>query len=436
MRLQRIFFARWFAVGFVIAAIFGALPCPGHAATIDSFQANQISWFGLSTPDWGEISFNLSSASASAQYLNIIDPGVSGDAGWMVQNFPVLPGLDTDHRYATTFNLADSPLGSGIEYQLTDAFLDTAPAAGTGTAVDIGTIGTVSYNANDINGRGGDGITDAGSVAAPLANGSRTFNLYSSLGEVSLHSGVPDQAQGKNECAPTSAANSFEWLNKEYDLELPDSQDTASEILGILKDSTHMGTSATSGTGDSSMIQGKLQFIDDHGLPLTVEFQDDSLGDQTHSGLTATSEGTKPTFDFIMEQLQKGQDIELGMTWWDEKNKKWSGGHWVTVVGAVEFGGQQGIFYNDPDDGSTQTKFSFLDASDKSGFSGFLRLEGETYNAVDIVVAESPSVPEPGTLGLVGSGLGVLLMAGRRRRGVKARRLEGGEVGKLGRGTY
>ena len=93
------------------------------------------------------------------------------------------------------------------------------------------------------------------------------------------------------------------------------------------------------------------------------------------------------------------------MTWWDDSKKKWSGGHWVTLVGAVEFGGMQGIFYNDPDDGNTQTKFSFLDESDKTGLNGFLRLDAEAYNAVDIVVAESPSVPEPTTFILLGGGL-------------------------------
>ena len=46
--------------------------------------------------------------------------------------------------------------------------------------------------------------------------------------------------------------------------------------------------------------------------------------------------------------------------------------------------------YNDPDDKQTQTNISTIGTSEKAGFEGFLELEGESDNSVDIIVAESP----------------------------------------------
>jgi hypothetical protein len=149
-----------------------------------------------------------------------------------------------------------------------------------------------------------------------------------------------------------------------------------------------MKTSPQKGTSDENMIKGKLQFIKENNLPLTVEFQDNSLDDVTKAGLTAKSEGKKPTFDFLFEQLQKGQDVEIGMTW-DDK-----GGHWVTAVGAIDIFGVQFVLFNDPDDKKTQTNISVLGTSEKEGFEGFLELEGQPDNSVDIIVAESPIEPD------------------------------------------
>ena len=196
---------------------------------------------------------------------------------------------------------------------------------------------------------------------------------------------IPDLPQGKNECAPVSTANSFEWLNSKYNLNLPKNKDQAGEILKILKDGNHMKTNPQKGTSDKNMVEGKLQFIKENNLPLTVEFQHQSLPDVTKSGLTAKNKGDKPTFDFIFEQLQKGQDLEIALGW-DKK-----GGHWVTAVGALEILGVQYIYYNDPDDKQTQTKVSLLGTSEKPGFGEFLELENEADNALDFVVAESPT---------------------------------------------
>lgn len=205
-----------------------------------------------------------------------------------------------------------------------------------------------------------------------------------SLGVVKFtgHRGVPDEDQGSNECAPTSAANSFEWLDNTYGLELASDRDEANEIRDILKDASHMMTNG--GTTDEKMIKGKLQFISENMLPLTVEFQDNSLGDIMHAGLTAENKGNQSTFDFIFDQLVKGQDVELRWTW------NAGSGHWVTVTGAGEILGNKVIFYNDPADGVEQTKVSFVGTSEAGEpFPGFLEVENEADNSAGIV-AESP----------------------------------------------
>ena len=362
--------------------------------TVGGFNINSVSWFGGVTPGWGEISFDFLSGSTVA-YVSVIDPAQPGAPGWFLENMPCLPSMD-GRRYATTFDM--SGYGGGpIEYYVTMTGFASAPTAGGGTIVTP-TTGSTSYGANDLTGRPG-GPADPGLVGPPPPNGTHSFDLPLGLSRAAWHDGMPDEPQGQNECAPTSAGNSLEWLNNKHGLDLPADRNEAGEIRDILKDATHMNTSPVTGTDDDDMIKGKLQFIAENDLPLTVEFMDDSLGDQTHAGLTATSAGTKPSFDWIFDQMQKGQDVELGMTWAAR------GGHWVTLTGAIELFGVQMLFYNDPDDGQNQTKFSILGTSDAGDpFPGYLELDRESSNSLDIAVAESPA-PAPGVPYCPGDGV-------------------------------
>ena len=355
---------------------------PQKSTRVNGVQINEVNYFDGDTPGWAEFSFKLENKDQMGNlFLNVFDPSQEGTDGWFVQNLLLAPSYDAG-RYSTTFNSEDYENGP-VGVCLTFNPFENLPDPGSCPSVNP-EIGSVDYNDNDLNGRD-LGEADPTSVMVPGPNGVTPFDFDDGFIRGIYRNNIPDIAQGPNECAPTSTANSFEWLNSTYDLNLPKNKDEAKEILKILKNGSHMKTSAQTGTGDKAMIEGKLQFIKENNLPLTVEFQDNSLGDITKSGLTAENKGNKPTFDFIFEQLQKGQDVEIGMTWEPR------GGHWVTVVGAVEVLGVQSILYNDPADGKTKTKVSSLGTSENAAFGGFLELEDESDNSVDIAVAESPT---------------------------------------------
>jgi hypothetical protein len=218
-------------------------------------------------------------------------------------------------------------------------------------------------------------------VGLPPPNGSAQFHLASSSTRVARPFGMPDVAQGLNESAPSAAANGFEWLDVfSPHVTLPLTQNEAAEIRDVLKDAAHMMTSPATGTADQNMIQGKLQFVRDHGLPVTVEFQHAGLGSQTRAGLTALGRATRPDFDWIFDRLRSGSAVEIGVTW------AAGSGHWFTAAGAVETLGRRWLFYRDPDDGRDTVKISLL----STNASGFLQLEGETGNSLDLAVAASP----------------------------------------------
>jgi hypothetical protein len=324
---------------------------------------------------------------AGVEYLNVVDPGQAGSAGWLLQNHLIHPAMElgAGASYAVTFD-ASSYGGGNLEYFITTGGFTTRPTGGT---VVSPALGNTQYDDNDLEGRPG-GPASPATAGSPPPNGSGTFSLGLGFGRIVWHTGMPDLAQGTDECGPTSAANSMEWLDGQEGIVLPEDCDTTTELRETLKDADHMRTNlGARGTIDSNFIKGKLQLISDKDLPITVEFQDNSLGNQTQVGKTALKKGNKPTFDWIFAQMKKGQDVEMGMTW------DAGGGHWVTLVGAYEFFGVQCLAFKDPDDKKSQTKRCCLGTTESATFPGFPECEGEASNTIDIVVAESPMVPVP-----------------------------------------
>jgi len=119
--------------------------------------------------------------------------------------------------------------------------------------------------------------------------------------------------------------------------------------------------------------------------PSTIEFQHASLGDQARAGLTAHARASSPQFDWIFDALQRGCAVEMGVTW------AAGTGHWFTVVGAVETLGRRWLYYRDSDDGQDVIKISILGLSEPNDpFPGFLELEAEASNSIDLAVAVSP----------------------------------------------
>ncbi|MGA2916565.1 MAG: PEP-CTERM sorting domain-containing protein [Sedimentisphaerales bacterium] len=126
---------------------------------------------------------------------------------------------------------------------------------------------------------------------------------------------------GDNWCAPTAVGNSFVWLAKEYPWldplvkaggnGVPLSGEDVVNVLGRL----YMETDPATGTHDANTLKGKIEYIKMHGLQ-------DKIIVETMA---------KPSKEWIKEQIDKGQDVEVGLTYLalDANNGTWRpiGGH-------------------------------------------------------------------------------------------------------------
>jgi hypothetical protein len=302
------------------------------------------------------VSVNNPTSGSDGHFLNV----VRNDGTWVVQNLPVgfEPGL---HTMATCI---DQSLFSGASLYQTSLSLAPAISAPTYVSGGASTLGPgVSYLAND-----GFGRTDKGPFVSP-GNPSNLALTFGPVVGLSYHLGVPDLAQGPNECGPTSAANSLTWLNDTYSLGLAS---TTAQIRNTLKNATHMKTDPAKGTTDANFLAGKNAFVKENNLPISTHVIAGGAGG--------------PSIANILDEMKKGQDVELAMSWGN------GGGHWVTLVGIIDLGAfGAGIAFNDPDDGKNQTNWSWLDGDNGFSIRSYGGLNGG--NVVDLAVAES--IPEP-----------------------------------------
>jgi hypothetical protein len=101
--------------------------------------------------------------------------------------------------------------------------------------------------------------------------------------------------------------------------------------------SKYMGRQPNTGVNIETFIQGKLNFIKAHNLPIHVKFQSqDKSNDITASNGTYAknlNDGTYPTWDFLKKEMADSEDVELFYRWFD--GDKWRG-HVVAVTGVYE----------------------------------------------------------------------------------------------------
>ena len=343
----------------------------------------------------GRVKVTVTPPPDSLIYVNIVaDSAGSGIPKWIVRNLPIVPMyLDsTPHCFKTLFNfgwlgaITGLPMTSVIADVSTSSLpLVSMPAPTAYTSYPVG------WGLYAAEGRPGGPHDFSGGMPDMV---SLTFPPTPPL-RLEWRSTIPNVEAGTNECAPASAANSLAWLVSEHGYTGVPPLET---ILDSLKNARHMNTDPASGTGDGNMIMGKLKFIDEFDLPLEVHFQDDGMGGGdivTPSG-TAHGQGTRPTWDWIEEQVDQGQDVEIGITWLNNAGNA-NGGHWVTLEGKIDFGeGARGLWYRhdteqDSSGGTDSSHFSWITMRPDS----FLVLGNEPSNYIDIVVAESPQSVGP-----------------------------------------
>lgn len=139
-------------------------------------------------------------------------------------------------------------------------------------------------------------------------------------------------------CAPASCANSMAWLDQQHpEIDVPDDQRALLKQLSNL-----MNRERGKGASNETMARAKLDFIEAHNLPIHVKLQSwGSSGDISSSSghTTATDAGGDardwPTEAWLKSEAQKGEDVELLVTYMYKDASGWHslGGHAVVLSG-------------------------------------------------------------------------------------------------------
>jgi hypothetical protein len=213
---------------------------------------------------------------------------------------------------------------------------------------------------------------------------------------------VPDI--GSCACGPTSAINSFVYLQNRYGFNTLGFGNTpitdANWIASVKELAKDMKLTCPNGVYFDDFVSGKKEYIWRHGLSLKISVE--SLW--------------KPTsLDWLYQQLQKGQDVEILFGWYADKNDPESmrkGGHYVTITGYDPNTKKMDLI--DPGDGGEYTTTS-LDGMN------FMYDSNMYWSRLEGVIAESPAgyppIPEPSTYGLLAGCVLIVVTAVQRLRG-------------------
>lgn len=252
----------------------------------------------------------------------------------------------------------------------------------------------------------------------------KDISLYGTLNQ----NLIPDI--GNMACGPTSAINSFAYLENAYpeiygDTLIPgDNSDPVNLIAAAttLAGSTYMDTTST-GTFWDRFIYGKWQYIEDRAPGSTIYnaqvWNTWNWGIAAPGSAPAWVDYQNPTWQFIYEQLLACEDVEILLNYAD-----W--GHFLTLTsfhfddldndGIIDVNETAWVDYIDPWTGA-------WGKSDISGGSGFLTIDYSSTEPqeawITMVVSESP-VPEPSTLILLGIGLLGFAGYGRKKKGSRS----------------
>ena len=426
---------------------------------IDSTGGTQIA--PILDSEWGRYEATFE-PQADVGFLNIVAK-IGDTEDWIVRNLPIPSLSETPDPMSvyTYFDLSALGVDRGTDLTSIDLFRDVslAPLNTAPTAVGFDSDVSVGMFNFDVGGRADLGNHD--DPGNPATDWSQLG--FGSFFDLKLRPNTPNVEQGPDECGPGAATNSLGWLKNEFGVKLDDKPaDRLQELAGNMDTDHNRG-----GTADANFIDGKLKYVADNNLDLVVKFQDDSLGaaDRTVDGVTAEAKGTVPTRDWLFQEINSGEDVEIGFTYlapeeytdtngngkhdeeepftdsngngtWDVDGRA-NGGHWITVAGKIKIGDAWGIWYREDekqgeryidanDNGKWDPGEEFTDSdgdgaydlndnvgTDKWGFSflqtredGFLEVTGySSRNKIDIIVSES--IPEPAfaTLGVMFCGL-------------------------------
>jgi hypothetical protein len=170
-----------------------------------------------------------------------------------------------------------------------------------------------------------------------------------------LRRNVPNGEQGTNQCGPAALTNSLHWLAAQYPKQVDLFGQSWNDTLLKFKAYTSWNIN---GISARNAVVGKLLFSLDPSKEfdpeLVVKYQSSSVladlgASVTAGGKTANrqNDGSPPTFDWLLGELQAGEDVEIALHWLSNDATKVCGGHMVVVVGAMRVGNKMYLWTND-----------------------------------------------------------------------------------------
>lgn len=204
-----------------------------------------------------------------------------------------------------------------------------------------------------------------------------------------FHGDVPDILQAKNECVPTSTANSLLWLAKQnkFTDKMPASN---AALISELKTDLKWKEDGVDTAND--YLTGKKAFTDRHGIPI-----------ETHA--VSAKEYDLNIVAKIYQELKKGQDVEVSLAYWEIKadgTGKKIGGHMVTAVGARGSKNGQILEIHDPlSPGPSKLDLYKIDGTRVVGY----KYQGDSVTFIRAAYAESPITPPIVNAPVVNSGI-------------------------------
>ena len=214
-------------------------------------------------------------------------------------------------------------------------------------------------------------------------------------------------AIGAMSCVPTATMNSFTWLQNAYPSiygldggGAPALQGGQGNWLGaatLLAGPLYMNTSANNGTTIANWIGGKVSYLNACALGKTIFAGMDSLSAPANRPLWDTN--ANPTVNFLLQELQAGEDVELGIYPLDMV------GHALTLtgltwndadgLGTFNIGDTLTLNTIDPANPGMNTAVALIPGNP-------MKISGGIYDGytLQVALAESP-VPEPASFSLV-----------------------------------
>lgn len=306
----------------------------------------------LPNSDWGRISADAdtlsSSTGISRGYLNVYT-----NAGWVIDN--LLVDVNGANPITAYFTLGLTNPEDVNELSAHVKFSASPQSMFNDNDRSVFPVGVAEWNAQ---GFGEDNVTEIGPAPPPRSvPGPVIYRmlLTSEDDEECVQSDVENVQTAVNQCVPMAVANSLQFLENSTGIVVPHYHN-----IGLKGDDTLVGqldekmdrfvpdlNDRTVGTGVYVVewFQGKFDYLVDNGLTAKLEHKHQgrgfgyiSDGDFEHNGITSEDNGTTVTWEFICDEICKGEDVELAYS-------HSTGGHAVRVVGCGTTEGDNWIMY-------------------------------------------------------------------------------------------